>query len=331
MKPTAKPNLVYYQVLKYQPENLERLSAHFNVISLPDPSHDNAEVLMEAEVILAPLGYYCGPHKIDCAKKLRVIGSNTTGHPHIDVDHAQSRQIKVVTLKGHHDFLDKITPTAELTWGLIIALTRNIVPGFRAVLEGQWDRRPFGGQAMLSRMKLGIAGYGRLGKIVSQYGRCFGMSVMYYDPYVDPVDHDEHVKRVHNLHELVAQCDIVSIHIPHEPETEKLFSQKVFRAFKQGAYLINTSRGEIVDSDALLKALGDGTLAGAAIDVIDQEFEPDFQSLMPKHPLWQYAATHSNLLITPHIGGSTFDAWRLTEAYTIDLIIEALKDSSNQG
>jgi D-3-phosphoglycerate dehydrogenase len=173
---------------------------------------------------------------------------------------------------------------------------------------------------MLSRMSLGVVGYGRLGKMVARYGLCFGMKVLYYDPYVD--EHDLGIQRVHSLEELVAKSDVTTVHIPHDPETETLFDQNIFSRFKRGSYFVNTSRGEIVDHTALLEALKKGTLAGAALDVFEGEFVPEFQ--IENHPLWKYATKEHTLLITPHIGGSTVDAWSLTEEFTILKIIEAL-------
>ena len=292
-----KPVLIYYTILNYAPAAEKLMTDYFRVIILETPDNLSPVVMERAEVLLAPLGYYLGPEIMDACPNLKAIGSNTTGHPHIDVDYARKKGIKVVTLKDHQDFLDTITPTAELAWGLIIALTRNIVPGFKSVLDGKWARWPFGGKAMLSRMSLGVAGLGRLGKLVASYGAAFGMEVRYYDPFVDQAAPG--VIRVNSLEELVSLSDVVSVHIPHEKETENLFSAQVFGKFKDGAFFVNTSRGELVDHDALLKALESGKLAGAAVDVLDGEFAPDFGSKVLDQPLVKYAADHDNVIITP--------------------------------
>jgi D-3-phosphoglycerate dehydrogenase len=325
----SKPTLIYYTILEYQHENMERLKKHFNVLELPSPANDHSEVLANADVILAPLGYYCGKEKIDAARKVKVIGSNTTGHPHIDVDYARSKGIKIVTLKDHRKFLETITPTAELTWGLIIALTRNIIPASKSVLDGNWDRRPFGGQKMLSSMRLGVVGLGRLGRMVVRYALTFGMDVSCYDPFVS--SGYPGLEKEESLQDLVAKCDIVTVHVPHEPETEGLFNARIFSCFKKGAFFINTSRGELVDHKAFLQSLEDGTLAGAALDVFEDEFRPGFQNCLRKHPLWLYAKSHDNLILTPHIGGSTFDAWAKTEEYTIRTILKTLAEEAVSG
>lgn len=319
----TKPTALYYSILKYQPENRKRLDRLFKVVEIETPDHDTLDVLAKITVLFAPLGYFVGKERIDAAPNLKVIASNTTGHPHIDVDYAESRGIRVACLKYAQDFLKTITPTAELTWGHIITLTRNVLPAHKSVLSGNWDRRPFGAPAMLSSLKLGIVGLGRLGRMVAQYGLTFGMEVGYYDPYVDEVELE--VKRTGSLSELVSQYDIISIHVPHEPETEGMFDKKIFNSFKRGSYLINTARGELLDWDELLRALQNGKLSGAALDVFEGEFVPGFQDSFRDHSLLQYAREHENLLLTPHIGGSTVDAWFKTESHTIDMIVSFLE------
>jgi Phosphoglycerate dehydrogenase and related dehydrogenases len=314
--------LRYYELLRYQPENLALLQARFRVTAAATPDDDRPDDLRDIDAVIAPLGYYWGREKIDQAPRLKVIASNTTGVPHIDVTYALNRGIRVVSLKEEIDFLGSITPTAEMTWALILGVTRRIPWSFQAVCSGEWERRNFGSHAMLSRMTLGIVGLGRLGKMVARTADGFGMKVLYYDPTVT-VDWKWVVKAA-SLNELVAQSDIVTVHIPMEDSNARLFDAARFAQFKEGAYFINTSRGEIVDSEALLEALLSRKLAGAAIDVLDGEFTPGFKHRVSEHLLVKYAGTHDNLLITPHIGGSTIDAWRMTERHTIELTLQAL-------
>ncbi len=314
-----KKRLIYYEILAYQPENLKLLNHYFEIETLPDPSGDTGQLLKKAEAILAPLGYYVGKDKIDKMPCLKCIGSNTTGHPHIDIEYAAKKGIKVITLKDHQDFLDTITPTSELTWGLIIALTRKLLPAAKSVTDGQWSRWPFGGEHMLSRMKLGVIGLGRLGKKVARYGMAFDMDVGYFDPYVES---SAGIQRYSQLKDLVSWADIITLHVPHEPETENLISKEIISYCKPGAFFINTSRGELVDHTALLNALQTKSIGGAALDVLDGEFIPGFENHVLENTLVQYARKNDNLIITPHIGGSTRDAWKLTQEYTIKKMIE---------
>jgi phosphoglycerate dehydrogenase-like enzyme/CMP-N-acetylneuraminic acid synthetase len=322
-----KYKLLYYSVLKYQPDNYQFLKDNFEIIELNSPSEDNDNVLREIDVILAPLGYFVDKEKINKCSNLKVIGSNTTGHPHIDVAYALSKKINVITLKSEKEFLDKITPSAEFTWGLLLSLTRNIIPAHEHVLEGKWDRRPFGGQNMLSRLNIGIVGLGRLGSLVSNYALAFGMEVHFYDPNIS--FGPPRISKCNSLEELVSKVNVISVHVPHERQTEGMFNRKIFAAFKQNSIFINTSRGELIDHSALLENLSNGRIAGAAIDVFEDEFNPDFEKSFVAHPLLNYAKNNTNLLITPHIAGSTIDAWFETERHTIQKVLNVLTNDIN--
>lgn len=320
----TKPTAIYYSMLKYQAENIELLHREFEVIELASPVHDTDDLLAKADILFAPLGYMTDQAKIDKCPNLKVIVSNTTGHPHIDVAYAKERNIDVACLKFAQSFLKTITPTAELTWGLIIMLTRGLMPASRAALSGVWDRRPFGAPAMLSNMKIGIVGYGRLGSMVANYARAFGMDVLFHDPFISAQDAHPNDVRCNTIEDLLPKVDILSLHIPHEPDTENLISADRMRLMKKGAYLVNTARGEIIDWDALLKLLQSGHLAGAALDVFQGEFHPEFSSQFAKHPVLDFARKNDNLLLTPHIGGSTYDAWRQTEGHAIQMALDFL-------
>ncbi len=317
-----KEKFIYYSILKYQPENLKILREKFDLVTLKNPNFDTDQLLSNASIILAPLGYFFGKAKIDKCKSLKIIGSNTTGHPHIDVEYANSKGIKVITLKNDHDFLDSITPTAELAFGLIISLTRNIFPASNSVSQGFWDRRLNPGEKMLSNMSIGIVGLGRLGFKVAQMARTFEMEVFYYDPYVDKKYPG--IQKISTLGQLVSKVDVVSVHVPHEKETENMFNDEIFSMFKNDSFFINTSRGELVDHCALLSFLKNKKLKGAAIDVIENEFQENFSYTLKENSLWKYSQENTNLIITPHIGGSTKDAWQATERRVIEKIIDFL-------
>jgi phosphoglycerate dehydrogenase-like enzyme len=320
---------LYFDILNYHPDNLKRIGEHFDLVCFPNPSMVPGDVLPTVSVVFAPLGYFFGREFIDAAGNLEVIATNTTGTPHIDTVYARQKGIRVVSLAGQTRFLGKITPTAELTFGLIIALTRNIPAAFQSVKEGRWSRWDFGGPAMLSSMSLGIVGLGRLGKMVARYGASFGMSVSFYDPYVTTA-YSKKLRRVHSLEDLVASSDIVTLHIPMEEKNRHIFNRAVFSKFKEKSYFVNTSRGEIVDSAALIESLKNGRLTGAALDVLDGEFDPEFGKRVLEHPLVEYARKNTNLILTPHIAGSTYDAWFLTQKYTIEMALKYISKESSR-
>ena len=322
-----QPVAIYYSSLNFDQDCLSLLENNFELVTLPNPDHNETELLNRAELIFAPLGWYWGFAELSRCARLRVIASNTTGHPHIDVSAAARLAISVITLKGQDSFLRSITPTAEHALGLIISLTRNYRSAMQSVLDGKWNRYPYGGEKMLSRSTLGVVGLGRLGSRVAEYGIALGMKVLGYDPY--EVTRDRRVEQVDSLRSLVSSADIVTVHVPHEPETENMFDREVFASFQKRSYFVNTSRGELVDTLALLDGLNSGHLAGAALDVLDGEFTPIFN--LKDSQAWQYAVERDNLILTPHIGGSTKDSWRETQRFVVKKAITTILDSRKES
>lgn len=320
---------IYFEILNYSPDNLKLLENSFELIRLPDPSLLDASMLSEVSVLFAPLGFFFGSDLFSQSPNLKVIASNTTGIPHIDDVAAKEKDIKIVSLKNEKTFLDTITPTAELTLGLIICVVRNIFPASQSVLKGKWNRWDFGGDAMLSRMNLGIVGFGRLGRMVARYAAALGMKVIYYDPFVK-TNSNTPFEKVDRLETLVGKADIVTVHATSTKRNKHMFNENIFSKFKKGSYFVNTARGELVDSEALINALKSGKLKGAALDVVDHEYDIGFSERVLDHPLIQYAHSHSHLIITPHIAGSTIDAWHLTQRFVIKKTIEYLNDSGKE-
>ncbi|MDA2909529.1 NAD(P)-binding domain-containing protein [Nitrospiraceae bacterium AH_259_D15_M11_P09] len=315
--------LLYYDVLQYQPENIAFLESHFEVLRLLNPDHDNDDVLANADVLLAPLGWRVDAKKMDRCPRLKAIASNTTSITHIDVEAAQARNIRVIALQTCKAFLNTITPTAEHTWGLLLAVLRRTPWAHQSAMNGTWNRRLFPGPRMLSSMSLGLVGLGRLGKMVARYGHAFGMELHYYDPHSDYGELS--LIRHSSLESLVSSVDIVSLHVSQTPETRGLLNGDVLRKFRRGSYLINTSFGEVLDEGSLLACLQDGHIAGTGLDVLSGEFVPGFSNGLKDHPLVEFARTNDAVVLTPHIGGSTIDAWRMTERHTLETIQEFLK------
>ena len=312
--------LLYYDVLQFQPENIALMENHFKVLDLPSPDHDTDDVLAQIDVLLSPLGWRVDGKNMDRCTRLKVIASNTTGIMHVDVEEARTRQIQVLSLRNQQAFLSKVTPTAEHTWGLLLAVLRRTPWAHQSAINGSWNRRLFGSPKMLSAMSLGIIGLGRLGKMVARYGQAFGMEVHFYNPNSDW--RELPVIRHLSLESLVASVDVVSLHVPHNPETKGLLNANMLRKFRKGSYLINTSFGEVLDEGALLACIEDGHIAGAGLDVLSGEFVPGFSLRLSDHHLVRYARNHDSLVLSPHIGGSTIDAWRMTERHMLEMILK---------
>lgn len=312
MKPTA----LYYRIMAYQPGPLDLARQAFDLVERDDPRSDSDQILSRVEVLFAPLGFLVDAAKMGRCPKLRAIVSNTTGVPHIDMEEAAKRNIFVCALHDEQAFLDTITPTAEHTVGLMLAAWRRIPACHTAASSGAWDRFPWGAPRMFSRMRLGIVGLGRLGRKVALIAQAMGMDVAYFDPYVPG--------GMKTLKELAARSDILTLHAPANAETKGLVSRDILQALPSGAMVVNTARGELLDTQALLDLLESGHLYAAALDTIDGEYDPDFSKVFAESRLARYARSHDNLVLTPHIGGSTVDAWSETQAYAVRKALKAL-------
>ena len=230
---------------------------------------------------------------LERAEALKVVGRAGIGLDNVDVDAATRRGIMVVNSPQSN-----ILSAAEHTVAMILAQARNIPQAHAALKSGTWERERFQGVELHGKT-LGIIGLGRVGTMVAARSAAFGMRLVGYDPYVSK----ERAKSVGvelmpTLEAVLVQSDVVTIHLPRTPETEGLIGERQIALMRDGARLVNTSRGGIVDEHALVDALRDGKLAGAALDVFEQEPVP------PAHPLLVY----EQVVVTPHLGASTREA-----------------------
>ncbi len=276
---------------------------------LVEQNMERAELLdriHEFDILIVRLKHQVDAELLSAAPDLKVIVSATTGLDHIDMDHAAQKNIAVLSLRGEVEFLRSIPATAELTWGLLLALVRNIHSAHESVLAGEWQRDRFKGHE-LSGKRLGILGLGRIGEKIARYGLAFGMQVSAYDP--NPKEVQPGVVMKDTMAALLCETDILSIHVPLNTETNNLVGTEELNLLPRGSYLVNTARGAVLDESALLSAIKSGQLAGAALDVLASERTSQISLLV------EYARAHSNLLITPHIGGATYESMRATEMF----------------
>jgi D-3-phosphoglycerate dehydrogenase len=294
------------------PQGLIALQSLGDVVVLPPQQSLLAERIGEFDGFLTPITVETNQEVLVAATRLKVIATASTGTDHIDIAQAERRGIAVLSLKDDTELLNRITATAELAWALLLATVRKLPSAVAAANRGDWDREKFRG-AQLSGKVLGIVGYGRLGKMVARYGKAFGMEVLACDRV--PFKETQQVTQV-DFEELLRRSDVISIHVHLSDDTRGLFDANAFGRMKTGAFLVNTSRGAILNERALLDALLSGHLAGAGLDVIDGERGWELK----KHPLLQFAMDHDNLVISPHIGGATFES----QSHAIERIIQKL-------
>jgi len=243
--------------------------------------------------------------------RLKAVLTPTTGLDHIDLQAARRHKVRVYHLRGKKKFLRQVSATAELTVALMLAVLRNLPRAVDAVKQGHWQPGPFRGREVFEKT-LGIIGCGRLGGKVARVCRALGMRVVVFDPYTLRLPGG--VERASSLQSLLSCSDVISLHLPLLPETKHMIGRREFEQIKAGAVLINTSRGAIVDSQALLDALEARKLSAAALDVVENEHGIAQQG---RHLLIDYARDHVNLLITPHIGGSTFESVERTDLFIL--------------
>jgi D-3-phosphoglycerate dehydrogenase len=276
------------------------------------------KALAAANILVVRLAHKIDGDWLEKMPNLEMVVSPTTGLNHLDLAGLRQRKVKVISLRGRTSFLKNISATAELTFGLILSLVRNIPWAYADVTEGNWNREAWVGQQLRGKT-LGLLGVGRLGKIVAKYGRAFGLRVVGADPYVS-----EKSMRRYGIVKISAETlfkvsDVISVHVSFSPETENLVSANLISLMKKSAYFINTSRGEIVDEKALLRALEDKNIAGAALDVLAGEAG---LAEVGKNKLVSYSKKNKNLIIVPHIGGAAVEAMRSTEEFIASLVLK---------
>jgi D-3-phosphoglycerate dehydrogenase len=228
------------------------------------------------------------------ADRLMVVGCFSVGTNQVDLDAARRHGIPVFNAP-----FSNTRSVAELVIGEIVMLLRRIFPRSVAAHDGAWDKSATDSHEVRGRT-LGIVGYGNIGSQLSMLAEAMGMKVMFFDQS-DKLRHGN-TEPVETLQELLAGSDIVSLHVPETPATAGMIGETELRLMRPGSYLINNSRGTVVDLDALAKALRDGHLAGAALDVFP--VEPSSNADRFKTPLQGLR----NVILTPHIGGSTEQA-----------------------
>ena len=245
-------------------------------------------------------GLICFPYDkidkitIDFAKKLKVISTYSVGFDHIDVKYAKKKKIRV-------GYTPKVLTdaTANLTFSLLLDISRRITEGDRIIRNGKW-REIYGAHDYvgldLQGKTLGILGLGRIGKTLAKRANAFDMKIAYHNrKRLSKIKEKSMRVKYTSFEKLITQSDIISIHVPHTKETDQMFNMKIFEKMKKSSFLINTSRGQIVNEKDLITALKRKIIAGAGLDVF--EIEP----ITKKNPLVKL----QNVVLVPHIGSST--------------------------
>jgi D-3-phosphoglycerate dehydrogenase len=246
---------------------------------------------------------------IEAAANAKIIARVGVGLDNVDVKAAEARKIRVINAPEAASIA-----VAELAIGLMIALARSISRADSETKKGNWIKKDLMG-TQLSGKYLGIVGVGNIGRSIGRLAKALRMNLIGYDPY--PISR-EYVSEtgmiVTDLNTLLESSDFVTCHVPSTPETNHMFNAETLRRMKPTAYLINTSRGEIIDERALYEALKAGKLGGAALDVF--ELEPPTNKDLLSLP---------NVVCTPHVGAQTKEAQELASTVIAEKVIQILR------
>jgi len=252
---------------------------------------------------------------LNAGVKLKVVARSGVGLDNIDVNTAKAKGIKIISTPAA-----PTTSVAELTIGLMLALIRKISYADRTIKEGKWVKTELMGSELKSKTVGIIGAAGRIGlEVARMVIQGFGSKAMGYDV----IDFRERAQQIGlvvaaDLDELLGQCDIVSVHVPYLPSTHYLLNEKSFSRMKKGGMLVNASRGDIIDGQALLAALKSGKLGGAGLDVFHKE--------PPVDPWEKDLVSLPNVICTAHVGAQTAECQRLESTQIADQLIQIFRN-----
>lgn len=270
------------------------MKAGFKITYIEEDSQNRiTDIIENFHALVVRSGTRVDKNLLEKAKKLKVIARAGVGLDNIDISEALKRGIKVINASEA-----PVSSVTELTFCLVIMALRNVLCSNLEVKKGLWIR-PIGSE--LRGKTLGVVGFGRIGRNVARVSGAFGMKVIAYDiKNIKKEGKALNIKVAKDLTELLRNSDVVSLHVPLNPRTYHMISEKEFNTMKKGAIIVNTSRGAVIDTKALLKALEDGKISAAALDVLENE---------PPKEEWELKLiNHSNVIVTPHIGSQTKEA-----------------------
>ncbi len=288
---------------------VELLREHFDVdVGIEWDDAELGERIADYDGIVIRSATKMTAELIDKADRLKVIGRAGVGVDNVDVPAATRRGIVVANAPESN-----VVTAAEHTMAMLLALARNIPRAHASLIEGRWERSKLSGVELYEKT-LGVLGFGRIGQLVAQRARGFGMRVLAFDPFVSAERYRElGVEKAEGPEDIYAQADFITIHLPKTPETEGFLGDEQFAAMRDGVRVLNVARGGLIDEAALERALDSGKVAGAALDVFPSE-------PMTESPLFG----RDEVVVTPHLGASTAEATDRAGYQSAEQVVAAL-------
>lgn len=313
-----KPKILSTIDLSFCSEELNEIKKLAKYDYYSGPVHLLKKKIKKTNIYISNAKYKVDSNLLKGLNQLKEVYSPSTGTDHIDIEYLNKKKIQLHHIAKKIKVLKNFSATSELVFGLIFLINRKLIEAHNAAKKGYWPREKFIGNQLKDKI-FGILGYGRLGVISAKIAKGFGMKVIAHD-----------IKKKINksitfvsMKSLFSKSDYLSVHIHLNNRTENLINKSLLKLMKKNSILINTSRGKIINEKDLLDALKRKKIAGAALDVIDGEWLS--QSELKKHKLIKYMNKYNNLVIVPHIGGTTVESIVGARRYISKLLIANLK------
>ncbi len=310
-----RPEVAFFEVRPWEEEYFKAALSNLSLRFYPGPLDEgSAAQAADVPIVSVFIRSKVSRAVLDRLPRLRFIATRSTGVDHIDVEAAKERGVVVSNVPAYG-----ASTVAEFTFGLLLSVSRKIFQAYQRVLHDQVSIEDLMG-IELNGKTLGVVGTGRIGMQVVRIGRGFGMEVLAYDVKPQLAMAKELGFQYVPLEELLRRSDVVSLHTPYTPETHHLMDRARFSLMKRGSILLNTARGAVVDTGALMWALDEGILAGAGLDVFEGEellaeerrlldqpgVEEKLRTLLRHHVLLRYP----NVVVTPHVAFFSREAVR---------------------
>jgi len=295
------------------PQAMDLLKQHFDILIADNPSEEALlRKCAEVSAIITRTSSHINKKIIEASPKLRIISKTGVGVDNIDVSAATEKGILVCNVPGVNS-----VSVAEHAVALILAVAKDLLVMDKAVRKGEWGKRYSLKATELNQKKLGLIGFGSIGRKVAAICQSFQMKILVYDPYLVSSTIDKlSIDLVSNLEDLFKKSDIISIHVPYNENTHHLVNSLPLKMVKRGAILVNTSRGQIIDEKALFEALKNGPLSAAGLDVFEEE------PVNISNPL----LTLENVIFTPHSAALTKECSARIAVEAAQAVIDVLNE-----
>jgi D-3-phosphoglycerate dehydrogenase len=302
-----KPLILITASLDFLPKIKIKFEKKFSIIYGNNLKYNEVLEIIKKEKIIAWVCSPCPKYKIDekilrYSSTIKAIATPSTGTNHIDIKYCKKNKIKCLSLRNSK-IINSIKASSEFAFSLILSTIRYIPFATKLTSLGIWrEKEDILRSFEFSNLTIGIIGFGRIGSNVAKYSKAVGFKILAYDPFV--IIKSKYVTQVSNIKQLIVNSNIVLLSLHLNNKTKNMFNENFFSIMKKNSYLINISRGEILNEDSLIKYLKNKKIRAAAVDVVSNEQRMDIR----KNKLIKYAQNNNNLFITPHIAGLTFDS-----------------------